>query len=167
MGLAEVSTILWRERELLELLLFKLEEEQLLLTSGGTRWLSRATKEVEIVLGELRRTELGRAVAVDEAAAALGLGPNPSLAAMAEAAAEPWSGILRDHRTSFHALTAEITALAAHNRDLITAGSQATADTLRALTAIGAVERDAGPTYTPRGAQAAGVPRARLMDEAL
>src|SRR6185437_6213480 len=29
MGLAEVSDILWRERELLDVLLFKLEEEQL------------------------------------------------------------------------------------------------------------------------------------------
>jgi hypothetical protein len=166
MGLAEVSTILWRERELLELLLFKLEEEQLVLTAGRTRWLARATTEVEIVLGEIRRTELARATAVDAAAAALGLGPNPSLAAMADACAEPWAGILRDHRTSFHALTAEITALAAHNKDLITAGAQATEDTLRALTVLSG-ERESGPTYTGRGAAATAVPRARLMDEAL
>lgn len=166
MGLAEVSTILWRERELLELLLFKLEEEQLVLTSGRSRWLARATKEVEIVLGEIRRTELTRATVVDEAAEALGLGSNPSLAALAGACAEPWSGILRDHRTSFHALTAEITALAASNKDLITAGQQATEETLRALTALGS-ERDSGPTYTPSGAAAGSVPRARLINEAL
>jgi hypothetical protein len=166
MSLAEVSTILWRERELLELLLFKLEEEQLVLTSGRTRWLARATKEVEIVLGEIRRTELTRATAVEEAAAAMGLGANPSLAAMADACAEPWAGILRDHRASFHTLTAEITALAAHNRELIDAGSAATEETLRALTAA-MDDRDEVGTYTPRGGQAVGVPRARLMDEAL
>jgi hypothetical protein len=166
MGLAEVSTILWRERELLELLLFKLEEEQLVLTSGRSRWLSRATKEVEIVLAEIRRTELCRATAVDEAAEALGLGPNPSLTALAGACAEPWAGILRDHRISFHALTAEITALAASNKDLITAGKQATEATLRALTAVGA-DRDGGPTYTPTGSAAGSVPRARLINEAL
>ena len=166
MGLAEVSTILWRERELLELLLFKLEEEQLVLTSGRSRWLARATKEVEIVLAEIRRTELSRATAVDEAAQALGLGPNPSLAALADACAEPWAGILRDHRTNFHALTAEITALAATNKDLITAGKQATEDTLRALTTLGA-EREGGPTYSASGAAAGPVPRARLINEAL
>lgn len=166
MGLAEVSTILWRERELLELLLFKLEEEQLVLTSGRSRWLARATKEVEIVLAEIRRTELSRAVAVDEAAEALGLGANPSLAALAGACAEPWSSILRDHRTSFHALTAEITALATRNKDLITAGKQATEDSLRALTALGS-ERDSVPIYSSSGASAASVPRARLINEAL
>ncbi|WP_019873649.1 flagellar export chaperone FlgN [Sporichthya polymorpha] len=166
MGLAEVSTILWRERELLELLLFKLEEEQLVLTSGRSRWLARATKEVEIVLAEIRRTELARATAVDEAAEALGLAPNPSLAALADACAEPWAGILRDHRTSFHALTAEITALANSNRDLITAGKQATEETIRMLMALNSKGDDV-PTYSPSGAASASVPRARLINEAL
>ena len=45
MGLQEVSTTLWQERNLLELLLFKLEEEQLLLAAGRTRWLARATRD--------------------------------------------------------------------------------------------------------------------------
>jgi flagellar biosynthesis/type III secretory pathway chaperone len=166
MGLAEVSTILWRERELLELLLFKLEEEQLVLTSGRSRWLARATKEVEIVLAEIRRTELARATAVDDAGIALGLGPNPSLSALADACDEPWSGILRDHRVCFHALTAEIQALAASNRDLITAGQQATEDTIRALMALGDT-RDHVPTYSATGSSRAGVPRARLINEAL
>jgi hypothetical protein len=128
--------------------------------------LARATKEVEIVLAEIRRTELTRATAVDDAAAALGLGPNPSLAALADACTEPWSGILRDHRLCFHALTAEIQALAASNRDLITAGKQATEDSLRALMALGD-DRDRVPTYSPRGAAGTGVPRARLINEAL
>ncbi|MGQ0632580.1 MAG: flagellar export chaperone FlgN [Sporichthyaceae bacterium] len=165
MGLAEVSTILWRERELLELLLFKLEEEQLVLSAGRTRWLARATSEVEIVLGEIRKTELARATVVDAAAADLGLGPNPSLAALAGACSEPWSGILREHRLTFHALTAEITALAEANRGLIAAGQAATAETIRALAELGAAAEP--PTYTMHGASAAGVPRARLMDEAL
>lgn len=164
MGLAEVSTILWRERELLELLLFKLEEEQLVLTSGRSRWLARATKEVEIVLAEIRRTELTRATAVEGASLALGLGPNPSLGAIAAACDEPWAGIFRDHRLCFHALTAEIQALAASNRDLITAGKQATEDSLRLLMDL---NRDDVPTYSPRGASNSGVPRARLINEAL
>ena len=41
MSLSEVSNILWRERQLLELLVFKLEEEQFVLASGRTRWLAR------------------------------------------------------------------------------------------------------------------------------
>jgi FlgN protein len=160
MGLAEVSTVLWRERELLELLLFKLEEEQLVLTSGRSRWLARATREVEVVLTEIRRTELARATEVDDAAAALGLGANPSLTELADACNEPWSGLLRDHRKAFLTLTAEITALAELNRDLLSSGQQATRDVLLSITGE-------GQTYTPRGATAAAIPRARLMDEVL
>ena len=44
MSLSEISNILWRERRLLELLAFKLEEEHLVLASGRTRWLSHATR---------------------------------------------------------------------------------------------------------------------------
>jgi hypothetical protein len=160
MGLAEVSTILWRERELLELLLFKLEEEQLVLTTGRTRWLTRATKEVEVVLGEIKRTELARATEVDSAAAALGLGPNPSLNKLADACPEPWAGMLREHRKAFLTLTAEITELAALSRELLASGQQASRETMLSLTGE-------SPTYTPHGATASAVPRARLMDEVL
>ena len=38
MSVNDLSAVLWRERELLELLTFKLEEEQLLLTAGRSRW---------------------------------------------------------------------------------------------------------------------------------
>ena len=44
----KLSQILWRERELLDSLLFKLEMEQLVLGSGRTRWLARAAKEVAL-----------------------------------------------------------------------------------------------------------------------
>ena len=64
----KLSLILWRERELLDTLLFKLEIEQLVLASGRTRWLTRAAREVEPVLETLRETEILRAVAADEAA---------------------------------------------------------------------------------------------------
>ena len=73
MSLSEVSNILWRERQLLELLVFKLEEEQLVLASGRTRWLSHATREVETILGEIKRVELERAMAVAGAIGELGL----------------------------------------------------------------------------------------------
>ena len=66
--LNEVSTVLWRERQLLELLVFKLEEEQLLLNAGKARWVNHASREVEIVLDQLRAAELLRAVKVEAAA---------------------------------------------------------------------------------------------------
>ncbi len=44
MAASELSAQLWKERELLELLLFKLEEEQLLLIAGKSRWISHARR---------------------------------------------------------------------------------------------------------------------------
>ncbi|WP_295656323.1 flagellar export chaperone FlgN, partial [uncultured Nocardioides sp.] len=108
----KLSLILWRERELLELLLFKLEEEQLLLAAGRSRWLGHATREVEMVLEEIRRAELGRAVEVEAVAVELGLAPDVSLRELSEQAPAPWNDILREHRNAFMTASAEISALA-------------------------------------------------------
>ncbi len=113
MGLAEVSETLWRERELLDLLLFKVEEEALLLAADRTRWLDRAAREVDMLLVELRRTELLRAVQTDDVALELGLAPGATLRQLVAAAPEPWTTILDDHRRALLAATAEVAAATA------------------------------------------------------
>lgn len=128
-----LTQILWRERELLDTLLFKLEEEQMVLASGRTRWLARAAREVENVLETLRETEILRSVAADEVGAALGLGTNPSLRAIAAAVDEPWQTLLLDHHDAFTSTTREIVALADANRDLITTGYRSARETLMSL----------------------------------
>lgn len=130
MGLQEVSTTLWQERNLLELLLFKLEEEQLLLASGRTRWLARATREVEIVLERIREAELMRSIEVENVAPSLLLPPGPSLRQLAENAPPPWDTMFADHRLAFLELTEEITQLASANRELVARGQRATQDFL-------------------------------------
>jgi hypothetical protein len=129
----KLSQILWRERELLDTLLFKLETEQMVLASGRNRWLMRAAREVESVLSTIRETEVLRAVAADEVAATIGLDHNPSLRVLAEAVDEPWRTILADHHEAFVTLTHEIAALAESNRDLITAGYRSARETLLSL----------------------------------
>jgi hypothetical protein len=160
MGLPDLSSILWREREMLELLLFKLEEEQLILAAGRTRWLAHATREVELVLEQIRQAEVLRAAEVEAVAAELGLGSNPSLANLADSVPEPWATMLRDHRKAFMALAAEISALAEANRDLLTAGARAARETMLAFT--GSLE-----TYGRKGATVSAVSRPHLVDEAM
>ncbi|HEV7888474.1 MAG TPA: hypothetical protein VGO92_13020, partial [Acidimicrobiales bacterium] len=63
MTIQDFSEVLFQERRVLELLLFKLEEEQLLLEMGRSRWLALASREVETVLDELNKVELARSVA--------------------------------------------------------------------------------------------------------
>ena len=161
MSLTEVSSILWRERELLELLVFKLEEEQLLLAAGRARWLTNATREVEMVLAEIKRSELGRAVEVDAVAVELGLPAGISLRELAERVPAPWDNILREHRKAFLALSDEITELAKTNRELLGAGFRAARDTLLSL---GDQEP---PTYTPSGQSVAKSRGPLLVNQAI
>lgn len=155
-----LSLILWRERELLETLLFKLEQEQLVLASGRTRWLPRAAREVEAVLDTLRETELLRAVAADDAARSLGMTANPSLRALAEASAEPWRTILLDHREAFVGFTREVLELATANRELLTAGYQAAREALLSL-------GDSSASYTADGTAVVDGRRERLVDRSI
>ena len=161
MALADFCRILWRERELLELLLFKLEEEQLVLSSGRARWLAHATREVEAVLEQIRDSERVRSLETDVVAMELGLGPGPSLIAVARSAPEPYAGMLLSHREAFLTLTAEITELAQANRRLLHEGMVTLSE---ALAGVEEPVQSYGPgaeRHLPR--QGAG----RLVDEAL
>lgn len=156
----KLSQILWRERELLETLLYKLEVEQLVMATGRTRWLLQAAKEIEAVLGTVRETELLRAVAADEAAAQLGVSANPSLQSLIDASEEPWTSILTDHRDAFLQVTADLTTMAETNRDLITAGIRSARETLLTLT-------EGTDGYSADGSAVVGTARKPLIDRSL
>ena len=160
MGVNELSGVLWRERQLLELLLFKLEEEQLILTSGKTQWLNHATREVESVLDRIREAELGRALEADEAARAAGLEPGASLLELAAASPDPWNELLREHHAAFVDLTDQIHHLAESNRDLLATSHRATQETLLTL-------QETIQTYNPRGSTSQPTGSVMLLDEDL
>src|SRR5687767_1799822 len=141
-GLPELSAVLWKERHLLELLLFKLETEQLLLAAGRSRWLARASGEVEMVLGELKHTELERAVATTGAAGGLGLSGDASLRELADAAPAPWRNLLTEHRSAFLALTDEVSELVRTNRELLGRGQRAVHQILAGIGAEGTEAND-------------------------
>ena len=156
----EVSNILWRERQLLELLLFKLEEEQLILAAGRSRWLAHATREVETVLEEIKRVDVARAAQVEDLALSLGMAQSISLRELGEQAPEPWKTVLQDHRDAFITATEEITALAKDNRELLNRGYQA------ARHVLSSIDGTRLETYSPSGLSATRSP-ARLINEAL
>lgn len=133
MSLPDLAAVLWRQREMLERLVYRLECEQLLLASGRTRWLAMATGEVESLLDELRVVEVQRAAAADEVSRELGLEPGASLEELAGTAQPPWTGVLLEHRQALLTLTAELSALAETNRHLMTAGMKAVESTLENL----------------------------------
>jgi flagellar biosynthesis/type III secretory pathway chaperone len=158
-ALANLSSALWRIRELLDLLTFKLETEQVLVAAGRSRWLGRATHEVQLVLEELRHAELRRTIELGDVADCLGLDPDISLVELAEAAPPPWDDVLADHRRSLISATSEISALAESNRELLDSSYRALQE------ALGLLSPTSEPsTYTANGATSPPTTR-RLFDQ--
>ncbi|UIK88544.1 flagellar protein FlgN [Arthrobacter polaris] len=135
MGPEELSTLLWRERELLDLLVFKLEEEHLILSAGKTRWLESATREVDHVVQRLRTTSLERTVFASHLAVSWGLSEDAGLLDLADsAAAGPWQEILTDHFRAMTATVEQIRGLRDTNLQFLRAGLRSAQDTAANLT---------------------------------
>src|ERR1700760_3506599 len=101
--LAEASGlagVLWREREALQLVLFKLSVERLVVSAAEARWLPDANRELEAALEQLHNVEVVRAIESDALAEQLDMVPGATLAQLADAVSEPWATILADHRTA-------------------------------------------------------------------
>jgi hypothetical protein len=161
MSVNELSAVLWRERELLELLTYKLETEQLLLTAGRSRWIDHASREVEQVVERLRAVGLERSV--ESAAVAEEWGAEsdaPLRAVVAAAPAGPWGEILASHLRAMIELTTHIASLRDENERFLRAAARATQETLAGTVADGATYDEHGTS----GHQATG---ARLFDGAL
>jgi len=116
MDLNELSRILWRERRLMELLVFKLGEEKLVLAEGRTDWLVHASREVDAVAAELECVELERAVLTQSVWTSLGSADAPSLARLAGSAPSPWGRILDEHRRALLDMLDEMKVVARTGR---------------------------------------------------
>lgn len=108
----QLGTILEREGDALEALLFKLVETNLLLKAGEARFLPRATREVERARGRAAELDLLRATTVAE------MTIGSTLRGLAAEAPSPWPGILRDHHEVLSRLVAEIEVVAHQNAQL-------------------------------------------------
>jgi flagellar biosynthesis/type III secretory pathway chaperone len=134
MAASELSAQLWKERELLELLLFKLEEEQLLLTAGKSRWISHATREVEQVMERMRSVGLARTVEVASLADEWGIDPDSSLRELAAAAPDGiWADIFSSHLAAMTELTGQIAEVRDINERLLREAARSTQETLNGL----------------------------------
>jgi FlgN protein len=116
MSLSELSNILWRERRLLELLAFKLEEERLVLASGRTRWLPRASGEVDAIIEEIKHVRLERAISVADVSAEIGIVDAPTLRVLSGAVPPPWDVICIEHARALRALAQEIESITRSDR---------------------------------------------------
>lgn len=106
-----LSDTLWHERDMLTLLVHRLEVERALLETNRAKRLALAARETETILADGRLADLSRATEAAASARVLGLPGDASLADIARLAPPPWDEILQEHRTQLRTLVAEITAL--------------------------------------------------------
>ncbi|GAA1735487.1 hypothetical protein GCM10009746_17390 [Microbacterium paludicola] len=134
MGANELSLHLWRERELLEMLLFKLEEQELLLAAGGSRWIHLASREVEAVLDRMRQAGLGRAVEVAAVADEWGAPESATLQELIDhAPTDAWREVFTEHLRAMTDLAAEISGRRDANERHLRAAVRATQEAIAAL----------------------------------
>ena len=161
MSLSDVSNILWRERQLLELARVQARR-------GAARArlrphalaLARDARGRD-VLGEIKRVELERAMAVAGAISELGLSDSPTLRELAAIAPTPWDGIFVEHRRALLTLAQEIEAITKSNRELFQRGQQAAREALASLGEIDIDSYDASGTMPDRSLAL------RLVDKAI
>ncbi|MEX1080067.1 MAG: flagellar protein FlgN [Homoserinimonas sp.] len=161
MGANELSAALWRERELLDLLVFKLEEEQLLLAAGKARWLQFATREVEQVMDRLRTASLARTVEVSSVAKEWGTEENATLRDLVEHAPEgAWAELFSAHLTAMSELTSQIAELRDLNETYLRSAIRSSQETLAGP------QGDAG-LYNSSGGSGTTATGARLFDQSV
>ena len=97
-SLAELSGLLWREREVLDQLLTLLRAE------GDD-------VETDGLLHSISSLELHRAITSREAALELGLEGDPSLQDIIERSDDEWAAVLAGHRRSLQVLSDEVRAM--------------------------------------------------------
>jgi hypothetical protein len=119
----DLAALLWREREILEDLLFRLVEQQLILSAGGARWLPKADHEVRAVAETLQEHEIVRAAEVNELVRHYALPGDTSLRELAAFAPEPWPLVLLEHREALRLLALEIDQATDENRRLLLSGA--------------------------------------------
>lgn len=108
-----LSSTLWRLREVLDQLLFKVFQTQLVVRSGEVKWVARTTRELDAALQEARHVEVLRAVETVALADRLGVPPELPATQLIRLAGSPWDSIFEEHRDALVALTRDIAQAAA------------------------------------------------------
>jgi len=157
-----LSSQLERECGLMELLLFKLQQEHLMLAAGQDRWLHHATAEVNLVMEELHQATATRTATAISLARDAGLPANATLGQLSQSASSTspeWAGMLEGQREHLRDLLTEIEQVGRINREILASRLSVTRDALAMLGEAPAVGYG-------RGAQTSR-PMAHVVSEAL
>jgi hypothetical protein len=130
----DLSMQLMRERDLLELLVFKLDEQQMLLATGRTRWTKHAANEIERVLEAMPAVALTRDTMVATVAEAWGAPETTTLSSLVELApTDAWREVLGGHLAEMRSLVDEIGEMKQINEQRLRSALRVTQETIAGL----------------------------------
>jgi hypothetical protein len=115
----ELVSVLNRERQVLETLLFRLLEARGLLATGEARFLGWAAEDLEQASESVREVELRRATVVAEMIEG---DDSPTLRDLVDATDEPYASLLDDHRIALGRLAVEVGAATEATQELADEG---------------------------------------------
>lgn len=134
MAAHDLSMHLIRERELLELLLFKLDVQQMLLATGRTRWIPQTVNEIERVLAQMPTTALTRDTLVVAVSAEWGAPDATTLRELIDVApTDAWREVLSGHLDAMLGLAAEIGEMKKINEQRLRTALRVTQETIAGL----------------------------------
>jgi hypothetical protein len=154
----DLSACLWEERAAVEQLVFRLEQENLVLASGRHRLLMQSTAEVAAASATVDQTESRRQEITRALGAQLGLAEPVTIDAIADAVPVESAEALRAHRAAMRDLVRSVTVLTDANRELIARGLAAATD---ALALVGAAPPEA---YDASGMPPAATTASLMLD---
>ena len=130
----DLSMHLMRERDLLELMLFKLETQQTLLGTGRSRWVGHTAGVVERGAEAMTTAALERATFVTAVAAEWGAPEVETLSELvAVAPTDGWREVLQGHQAAMVALADEIGEMKTVNEMRLRSALRVTQETIAGL----------------------------------
>ena len=166
--LSQLNEVLWGERRLLEVLLYRLVSAKLVLAADEKRFIPLALAEVERTLEKIRVAELQRSLVVGRLSLAWDVPRDQlTLVYLADWAPEPARTLFEDHRIACMELTAEIESVSRDNQRLAAAGVSEVRQLVEMVVGPDAMATVDGGAYTQRGALERPVEVAYRVDEVL
>lgn len=143
----------------MEQLLCALDIQGLVMANNRLRWLPSVIENVELLVDDIRASEIERLPHARAAARSLGLAEDATLADMADAAGEPYRTTWRRHRVKLVTLNEEIDQITASNQELGRRGAAAVQEILVSIGADAPID-----TYDPTGGTQQLAPASRRFD---
>ncbi|WP_341934305.1 flagellar protein FlgN [Microbacterium sp. LWO14-1.2] len=134
MAAHDLSMQLMRERDLLEVLLFKLDEQQMLLATGRNRWIQNAANEIDRVLAAMPTVALSRDTLVVAVADEWGVPEATTLRELIDAApTDAWREVMSGHLEAMTSLAEEIAQMKKVNEQRLRTAIRVTQETIAGL----------------------------------